>query len=278
MAELRRVGLIVPSSNTTIETEIPRMLRRTPLGTEFTFHSSRAVLQEVDAGSLDRMVADSDRCARELGDAPLDVVVYACLVAVMARGHGAHEQIEGRLREVLEQKGSRAPVTSSAGALVRTLQGLRAQRVAIITPYVPALTDLVRQYLQGYGVEVVDSVSLSVADNVEVGRLDPMDLCSHAERLRMAGADVLIASACVQMPSLEAVEALEDRFGVPIVTAATATTAEILDTLGLARRVPHAGSLLWAAGDEPGGADPTGALGRRPPVQPASTARLPPVY
>ena len=63
MSRSYRLGLIVPSSNTTMETEIPRMLNRADLPVDFTFHSSRAVLQEVDAGSLDRMVADSDGCA-----------------------------------------------------------------------------------------------------------------------------------------------------------------------------------------------------------------------
>jgi maleate isomerase len=267
---LWRLGLIVPSSNTTMETEIPRMLGRASLDADFTFHSSRAQLQEVDAGSLDRMVRDSDRCASELSDAPVDVLAYACLVAVMARGHGAHEEIERRLGDVARDNGRDVPVTSSAGALVRVLRETGAERVALITPYVPALTDMVNEYLRGYGFDVVDSVSLSVQNNVEVGCLDPAGLAGHAERLDLSRADALVASACVQMPSLSAVQALEQRFGLPVVTAATATTAEILDALGLPRRVPDAGGLLWA--------DDVGALDRRPPVEPASTAPLPPTY
>jgi len=41
--------LIVPSSNTTIETEVPEMLARRAqaTGERFTFHSSRAVLKTV---------------------------------------------------------------------------------------------------------------------------------------------------------------------------------------------------------------------------------------
>ena len=47
---MHRVGLIVPSSNTTMETEIPALLRRHPEwnGEGFTFHSSRARLHTVD--------------------------------------------------------------------------------------------------------------------------------------------------------------------------------------------------------------------------------------
>jgi maleate isomerase len=248
MGDLKRLGLIVPSSNTTIETEVPRMLRRAGLDDELTFHSSRAVLHNVDEESLQRMVADSDRCARELSDARVDVLIYACLVALMAGGYGAHERLERRLAEVVAKNGGAAPVLSSAGALIRTLHGMGAERVAIITPYVPALTELVARYIEAYGVRVTDSISLSVSDNVEVGRLNPDALPGHARRLDLTGVDVLIASACVQMPSLEAIPRLESELGLPVISAATATTAELLDALDLPRSVPGAGALLSGAG------------------------------
>ena len=184
-APLRRVGLIVPSSNVTMETELPELMRRhaDKFGGSFTFHSSRAVLHRVDAASLRKMVGEASRCAGELADAQVDVVAYACLIAVMAEGAGAHEEAEARLASQLQARGGSEPVTSSAGALVRTLQRLGASRVAIVAPYVQELTRVVINYLAGYGIGVVDAVSLEVADNVEVGRLDPADLIRHASRL-----------------------------------------------------------------------------------------------
>jgi maleate isomerase len=244
MRRPQRVGLIVPSSNTTIETEIPAMLARAGLEHTPTFHSSRAVLHNVDAESLERMVADGDRCARELSDAHVDVLVYACLVALMASGKRAHERVEAHLSQVAADNGSPAPVLSSAGALVRTLQGLGAQRIAIMTPYMPALTELVGDYLADYGFEVAGSVSLSVPNNRDVAALDPQGLLGHARTLDLEGVDVLVASACVQMPSLAVLDDLERELGLPVISAATATTAELLDALGLPRSVPGAGGLL----------------------------------
>ena len=246
MAAAKRVGLVVPSSNTTIETEVPLMLRRASLDSDVTFHSSRAVLHSVDEESLDQMVSQGDRCARELSDARVDVIVYACLVALMARGGGAHEEIERRLAEVAAENGGEAPVISSAGAIIRVLRGAGIERVAIMTPYLPPLTALVADYIEAYGIEVVASVSLSVADNVEVGRLDSADLRGHARGLDLSRAQMLIASACVQMPSLEVLDVLEEETGLPVISAATATTAELLDALGAPRAVPGAGSLLGA--------------------------------
>ncbi|WP_395309222.1 Asp/Glu racemase [Mycobacterium sp. AMU20-3851] len=227
----RRIGLVVPSSNTTMETEIPQLLAG--ISEPHTYHSSRARLHTVDAESLAAMVADGDRCAAELADARVDVIAYACLVAVMAAGPGAHERIEEQLTAVVRAQGCAAPVVSSAGALIRTLADLQLKKVAVVAPYMPALTETVIAYLRGYGVDVVDWVTLGVADNCDVGRLDPDSLLEHAQRLDLSEAEGVVLSACVQMPSLPAVELVENRLGMPVLTAATATTREILRALDL---------------------------------------------
>lgn len=76
----RRVGLIVPSSNVTMETEIPALLRaREGVAPDrFTFHSSRMRMKNVTKEELEKMDDDSLRCAVELSDAAVDVQAYAC--------------------------------------------------------------------------------------------------------------------------------------------------------------------------------------------------------
>jgi maleate isomerase len=245
-----RVGLIVPSSNTTIETEVPEMLARRgrETGERFTFHSSRAVLHNVDPESLDRMVRDSDRCVSELADARVDAYAYACLIALMARGSGAHEQAEARIAEVASESGTPdAAVTTSAGALVRGLEALGARKVAVVTPYMPPLTQMAIDYLEGCGVDVTASKSLSVSDNVAVGRLDPANLPAIARELDTSEADAVILSMCVQMPSLASIDAAEQELGLPVLSAATATVYDLLTRLGLEPKVPGAGALLSGA-------------------------------
>lgn len=240
----RRIGMIVPSSNTTMETEVPALLRRHPVAAECTIHSSRAVLHTVDAASLHRMVGEGDRCAAELSDARVEAIGYACLIALMAEGPRAHERIEPRLRAVVAANGHDAPVISSAGALVRTILAMDLQRVAIVTPYMPELTELVVRYLSAYDIEVVDSVSLAVADNHRVGELDPAGLPTHARRLDRSRAEGIVLSACVQMPSLPAVQLVQDQLGLPVLTAATSTTRELLTALEVDPCVPEAGAAL----------------------------------
>ncbi|MFC3337450.1 maleate cis-trans isomerase family protein [Paracandidimonas soli] len=242
-----RIGQIVPSSNTTMETEIPAMLlaRQTQFPRErFTFHSSRMRMKKVTAEELAAMDRDSDRCALELSDARVDVLGYACLVAIMSQGLGYHCVSETRLHEVTRSNGAPAPVVSSAGALVRGLERLGAKKVSILTPYMKPLTQRVVDYIEHEGIAVHDSLSLEIADNLEVGRQDPMAPARHVDRLDTTGVDAIVLSACVQMPSLASVQAVEDRYGIPVLTAAIATVYSMLEALGLERRVPDAGALL----------------------------------
>jgi len=241
------VGLIVPSSNLTMETELPRMLRareETRPEDRFAFHAARARMQHVTPEQLRAMNAQAERAATELADARPDVVATACLVAIMAQGPGYHCTAEDSISAALRAEGSTAPVISSAGALLDGIAALGARRVAIITPYMEPLTRAVVEYLEDAGVEVVDALSLEVPDNLAVARLDPADLREHWRKLDLTGADALVLSACVQMPSLPSIQPVEDEVGIPVLSAATATTYRILQELGLPPVVPGAGRLL----------------------------------
>jgi len=109
-----RIGQIVPSSNTTMETEIPAILlaRQAIRPERFTFHSSRMRMKKVVKEELEAMDRDSDRCALELSDAHVDVLGYACLVAIMSMGHGYHRASEARLHQRTVDNGAPAPVVA----------------------------------------------------------------------------------------------------------------------------------------------------------------------
>ena len=241
-----RIGQIVPSSNTTMETEIPAMLRarEAVLPERFTFHSSRMRMKKVVKEELEAMDRDSDRCAIELSDARVDVLGYACLVAIMSMGHGYHRVSEKRLHERTVENGAPAPVVTSAGAMVDGLKLLGAKKISVICPYMKPLTQLVVDYIENEGIAVHDFVALEIPDNLEVGLHDPEKLLEIYKRVDVTGIDAFVASACVQMPSLQIVDRLEQALGVPVVSGAVCTTHQLLDRLGIERRVPGAGALL----------------------------------
>lgn len=242
-----RIGLIVPSSNTTMEREIPAMLQSRikiePQET-FTFHSSRMRMMNVTKEELAKMDADSDRCALELSDARCDALAYACLVAIMSQGPGYHCISEERLGKVAKENGTDVPIISSAGALIEGINSLGAKKVAIVTPYMKALTNLVVEYIESTGIEVTDAISLEVSDNLAVGKLDPLNLINIVDNLNTSNADAVVLSACVQMQSLPAIQKVQDKVNLSVLSAATATVHQILKKLNLNPVVPNAGYLL----------------------------------
>ena len=246
MKQNSRIGQIVPSSNTTMETEIPAMLRaREAVEPErFTFHSSRMRMKKVTKEELAAMDCDSDRCAIELSDARVDVLGYACLVAIMSMGPGYHRVSEARLHQRTIDNGGAAPVVTSAGALIEGLKVIGAKKVSILAPYMKPLTQLVVDYIENEGIEVVDALSLEIHDNLEVGARDPRAPAELWRKLNIANIDAIVASACVQMPSLASIPLIEAASGLPVVSSAVCTTYQMLTKLGLKTMTPNAGTLL----------------------------------
>jgi maleate isomerase len=103
---------------------------------------------------------------------------------------------------------------------------------------------MVVDYIEHEGFEVTDSLSLEIADNLAVGAQDPLAPSRLVDRLDTRGVDVVVLSACVQMPSLASIQVVEDRLGLPVISAAVATSYTMLKRLGLATQVPGAGALL----------------------------------
>ncbi|WP_197377718.1 maleate cis-trans isomerase family protein [Mycolicibacterium baixiangningiae] len=242
---VHRIGLVVPSSNVTVETEMPAILGRHPTS-RFSFHSTRMRMHTVSPEQLALMNAQRERCVLEIADAHPDAILYACLVAVMVGGPGEHRRVESSVAEQLATGGSEARVRSSAGALVEALQALDAKRIALVTPYMKPLAQQVVGYLVAEGFDVVDWRALEVADNTEVGCIPGETVMEAARTMDLSGLDALVLSCCVQMPSLDLIEPAEREFGLPVLSAATAGAYSLLRCLDLPVAIDGAGSLLRA--------------------------------
>jgi len=241
-----RIGQMVPSSNTTMETEIPAMLRaREAVHPErFTFHSSRMRMHKVTPEELKAMNAQTARCAAELADARVDVMSTACLVAIMAQGPGFHRQVEQDMLEAVQAAGAQSRVMTSAGALIHGLKAMGAKKVSLMAPYMKPLTDKVVDYIEAEGIEVVDRICFEIPDNLEVGRRNPMQLLEDVKRLNTSNVDVVVLSACVQMPSLPALATAQRVLGLPVTSTAACTVRNMLDLLNLPAGIGSGAAVL----------------------------------
>lgn len=246
-----RIGMIVPSSSTTMETEVPELLRRQSQksGDRFTCHAARLRLKQVTPEALAAMNESAGSGVAALCDAEVDALIYACLVATMFGGKSSVLATEARLTDAANRASAGSPkappaIVSSAGALVAALQWLGAKRVSLVTPYRKELTAKVAGAIAEYGIEIVQAHSRGVVDNVAVGRLCTQELVGIAGKLDLSGSDALVLSTCVQMPSLDILDEVEQALGLPVVSAATASAHLLLQRLGIESRIERAGWLL----------------------------------
>ena len=114
-------------------------------------------MKKVTKEELAAMDADSDRCAAELADARVDVLGYACLVAIMSMGKGYHWQSQARLQRG-DGAGERqpAPGRDQRRRARRQPEDDQARKIAMVAPYVKALTCMVADYIEAEGIEVAD--------------------------------------------------------------------------------------------------------------------------
>ncbi len=201
-------------------------------------------MREVSEEELWAMNAQRERCVVELTDASCDSLVYGCLVAIMAQGPGEHRRVTAVIREQLIESASMPTVVTSAEALIEAIQALGARRVTLVTPYLKPLAQKVVDYIEAEHIEVTDWVALEEPDNAAVARIPGERILAAARTLDLTKTDVLILSACVQMPSLPLIEPAEAEFGLPVLSASTATAFTLLGRLGLPTVLPAAGHLL----------------------------------
>jgi maleate isomerase len=240
-ARQTRVGMTVPSWNTTMEAELAELLRRQQQAgpPRFSLHGAR--LRQV--AGLDGHDAVMD-AVDSLCDAQVEAIVHADVAGLMPRGRRGICDMHAQLSQQAAESGRHPSVVTSAGALVSALKALNANRITLIAPYLKASTQLVCKTLGEYGIEAVQSRSLEVVAPALVGRLDQAKLLAIASQLDYSGSQVLVISACVQMPSLDIIDDAEQMLGLPVVSAVTATAFELLNCLDMEPAIHGAGCLL----------------------------------
>lgn len=229
-----RVGLIVPSSNTTNETEFSAVL---PAGV--SLHTSRMRLDDVDADSLSEMAEDASRCARLLATADVDVVAYGCTTGSLVHGPGYDEELEARLEEI-----AGVPVVTTASSVKRAFEALDVDSVVVATPYVDDLNEREARFLDAADYDVVAIDGLDISSNVEIGAQSPETAAAAAREVDRTDADAVFIS-CTNYRTFEVIADLERDLEKPVVTSNQATLWDALNRLdGDIRPTPDLGSLF----------------------------------
>lgn len=229
-----RIGLMVPSSNTSVETDFARARRP-----GVSLHAARMWLTGSDADGLDRMNEDIETAARHLASADVALLVYACTGGSMLQGMGYDRALAARISALA---GGVATVTTSTAAL-EALKALDMTRVTLLTPYPPRMTEIVRGFLEANGIEVVAVAGRNHPDNLAIGADPPAAIAEFALAHEADGSDGFFCS-CTNWRSMAAAAAIERASGKPVVTSNQATIWAAYRRLGLGADLSGFGRLF----------------------------------
>ncbi|MGQ9477372.1 MAG: maleate cis-trans isomerase family protein [Candidatus Bipolaricaulia bacterium] len=219
-----RIGLIIPSSNTTMEAEFARHL---PEGV--SVHSTRVPLERVTAAELTKMAERAEEAAQLLADAQVDLIVYGCTTGSLIGGKGYDLELERRIRET-----TGIPALTTARAVLEVLRARGLKRIAVATPYIDEVNEKEREFLIANGFKVVAIRGLGLLRNLEIGMQDPYVAFKLGKEL-MADhpeAEGLFIS-CTNFRTLEITRPLSDELGKPVVSSNQATLWLALQELGI---------------------------------------------
>jgi maleate isomerase len=228
-----RIGLLVPSSNTTVETEFQRALPPT-----VTLHVARLFITSVDPDSIAKMVETLESEARLLASADVDIIVLGATAPSFLKGLGYDREMARRIEDATGK-----PATTTSTALLGALRALGISRLALGSAYSPTVNGICGDFLQANGFKVMARDGLNVTDNLAIGRLDVETAYDMGIRINRPEAEAIVL-ACTNWKSMDIIERLERDIGKPVLSTTQVSIWEALRRIGYDQPVQGWGRLL----------------------------------
>ena len=137
------------------------------------------------------------------------------------------------------------PCTTMSNAILRGLRELGLRRVAVATAYIDEVNERLLAYLDASDVVATTVKGLGVTGVEAVSRVSTETLVALCEEVwRAAPASDGILLSCGGLLTLDAIEIVEGRLGVPVVSSSPAGFWDAMRTAGLDSRRPGQGRLF----------------------------------
>ncbi len=199
----------------------------------------------LDGGSLDDYKAMEERCAeaaRNLASAGSGLVLYACAVGSVVLGSDGEQGLTGRLTSPCGR-----PVQGLGQACARAFEQMTVRSLLLLTPYADDVNAVFRLYAASIGLDVTATARFPADTVLEASTLTPADVRDCALDVLDAHRDVeALWMPCTAVPTLAALDDIEDRSGKVAVSGSQAMLWAALRGLGVQDPIARAGKLLLA--------------------------------
>jgi maleate isomerase len=228
----RHYGVLIPSTNTTVEIEYNRLLPA-----EYQAHVGRLKSSGTTpfAPSID---AEVDYQAKLLGTAKVEVVGLSQTSASL---------FSDDYDDAVVQRMSAAagvPAMTSAQAIGQAVRALGASRIALVSPYSQEVIERAgRYYATKFGLQVLGLHSFGATDAYMIGKLGPDNARDGFRQVDRPEIDVLVVPGG-NFPTMSHVPDWEREFGKPVITTNQAALWAIFGSMKIRAKLPRLGRLF----------------------------------
>ncbi len=230
--ERRHFGVLVPSTNTTVEIEFTNYLPAT-----LQSHTAR-----LGKGSNTPFSPSKDDDviyqSRMLGDAKVEVVALAQTSASLF-----DDGYDAKVKAYMSQNAG-VPGITSAEAIGEAIQALGMKRVGIVTPYSTQVIESAKRYYERkYGLQVLGMESLGATDSYAIAKFDANVAFEGMRRVDRPDIELLIVPGG-NFPTMPWIAEWERVLGKPVITTNQAALWGAFGVMKLNYPLPGLGRLL----------------------------------
>ena len=229
-------GVLIPSTNTTVEAELARL----PSG--YQAHFARLLTSTPGHPFAPSRDDDVDYQSKLLGTAKVEMVILIQTSASLF----ADDYDETTTRRM--SAGAGVPAITSAHAMGRALKALGARRIALVSPYSEEVNARARRYFSDkHGLEIAVLEGFAAKDSYSIGKLGPENARDAFARIDRPDIDAFAVPGA-NFPTMMSIAAWEREFDKPVVSSTQAAVWAMARQLG-GDRISGYGRLLESMPD-----------------------------
>jgi maleate isomerase len=187
--------------------------------------TTRIPLEQV--GAVEHLMGLEDHlpgAARLLSASSPGVIAFGCTSAVSIIG-------ATRIRELVGMSMGDIPLVDPLTAMTMGLRDLGAEAISLVTPYPTDVSTRVVAWLEEEGFDVLANISID-GDHLAYEDVPGALIETAAERGAAVGAEGLVI-ACTDLNVVDAINGMEERLGLPILTSNQALAWSVAGVLGV---------------------------------------------
>ena len=203
----RHFGVLIPSTNTTVEIEYTRMLPPT-----LQAHIGRLGKGSGNTPFSPSRDEDVAYQSHLLGTAKVEVLALAQTSASLF-----DDDYDTKVNRLMSE-GAGVPSMTSAEAIGRAVRALGMTRIALVTPYSREVIERAKSYYETrYGLTVVAMEGFGATDAYAIGGLSADNATDAFARIDRPDIEVLVVPGG-NFPTMPAIQGWERRFAKPVIT------------------------------------------------------------